>query len=165
MWLGCSSLYGEDDEDTSGVWCVVCGVIIENLTMQPNNLLIFKSDHSSLRPTSYVFCLLLQTVWIEKYNFLIGRKSPGWLLFSTSIGPPWLSGCHAGYWLIRGSPVIINSLFIISRWGGWRWRWTLSGDSVEWRHKLRIKKNCHEKVSSITPPAGSGSPTDSRPPS
>ena len=77
--LACSSLCGEDDEDTSGV-------IIENLTMQPNILLIFKSDYSFLRLTSYIsvyYCRLdiAITAW-KIHHFLCERKSPGCQLFS-----------------------------------------------------------------------------------
>ena len=60
IWLSCSDLYGGDDKDTSGV-------IVENLTMQPN---IFKSDYSFSSTWLPIFRLLLQSL-TEKYLFSI----------------------------------------------------------------------------------------------
>ena len=77
--LACYSLFGEDDEDTSGV-------IIENLTMQPNILLIFKSDYSFLRLTSYIsvyYCRLdIEIIFYVRGKVLVGSCSLH--------GPPWM---------------------------------------------------------------------------
>ena len=87
--------------ETREVLWVVSGVILENLTMQPNILLIFKSDYSfhstrTLLPIYFLFIIAITLA--EKYSFSSIGEEKSWLSVVLCMVHLECQDVMAGYW-------------------------------------------------------------------